>query len=435
MLEFSDAPYQFYPPKPNPVVAWLARQVNRHFALPGPNHRIGSIRLSGGEAVRELSAKGERMLFLPNHPTHSDPQAISEAYRRMRVQSCFMCAYDIFVSSQLRAWVIQRVGGFSVDREANDSRAMKTALEILREGRFPLTIFPEGNVYLRNDRVMPFMEGAAFMALKVQHDLGAETPLWVVPVSLKYTHAGEVDEKLWNRLETLAAEAGVTLDPTLPAATLLAQTGTILMHRKLRDMGLSHGEKGGGGATESAHSEIEEVVTALIASLEEKLALVAAKTEAALKDRVRKIRSAIHQKRLKAYENEQAEPGDRLASEAMLALRLTNYLEPYVAENPTVDRVAELVESIAEDYASRIQAKLGKREAQIHFGAPINLIERLEEYQTGARAAVRRLTAECEGAVQAGLDELNARNGHTGGQLWKAPAVVSGAASSELAAA
>ncbi|MCB1087860.1 MAG: 1-acyl-sn-glycerol-3-phosphate acyltransferase, partial [Verrucomicrobiae bacterium] len=135
---------------------------------------MSRVLLSGEiEAVREIDRRGERILFVPNHSTHSDPQLMTEVQRQLGVPSCFMAAYDVFLRSRLNAWVMQRVGAFSVDREGSDRKSMAEALTVLKAGRFALTIFPEGNVYMMNDRVTPFLEGAAFLAIKAQRELGS----------------------------------------------------------------------------------------------------------------------------------------------------------------------------------------------------------------------------------------------------------------------
>ncbi|MCB1091165.1 MAG: 1-acyl-sn-glycerol-3-phosphate acyltransferase, partial [Verrucomicrobiae bacterium] len=146
MLDFCDSPYQFFPARPSVLVMGLCRFCNARWGLPGPNHRVSRVLLSGEiDAVREIDRRGERILFIPNHSTHSDPQLMTEVQRQLGVPSCFMAAYDVFLRSRLNAWVMQRVGAFSVDREGSDRKSMAEALTVLKAGRFALTIFPEGN--------------------------------------------------------------------------------------------------------------------------------------------------------------------------------------------------------------------------------------------------------------------------------------------------
>ncbi len=83
------------------------------------------------DEVREAKEKGERLMFVMNHPTHSDPQVVTEVHRRLGVGSSFMAAYDVFLRSRLTAWAMQRMGHFSIDREGSDRKAMSTAIQVL----------------------------------------------------------------------------------------------------------------------------------------------------------------------------------------------------------------------------------------------------------------------------------------------------------------
>ena len=47
MLEFSDLPYQFIPPKPNNFIIHLGGIVNRFIGLKSKNHRLKAINLDG----------------------------------------------------------------------------------------------------------------------------------------------------------------------------------------------------------------------------------------------------------------------------------------------------------------------------------------------------------------------------------------------------
>ncbi len=75
MLEFSDASYRFFPAEPSPFLIGLGRFANRHFILPGKNHRIRELRLEGDtELVREARARGERLIFVINHRVTAIPR-------------------------------------------------------------------------------------------------------------------------------------------------------------------------------------------------------------------------------------------------------------------------------------------------------------------------------------------------------------------------
>jgi hypothetical protein len=109
MLEFSDAPYRFFEARPSAPLIRLGRALNRHLFLPGPNHLIRDLSIDGDlEALAETRGKGDRLLFVINHPSHSDPQALTEVQRRLGVDACFMAAYDVFLRGRLTAWSMQK---------------------------------------------------------------------------------------------------------------------------------------------------------------------------------------------------------------------------------------------------------------------------------------------------------------------------------------
>ena len=207
MIDFSDKSYRFFEPRPNRCVEAFLRWVNRKFFLGGASHLIEEVVVINPEVVGEARKHaGKRLLFLPNHPTHSDPPIMIEVFRQLGLPVSFMAAYDIFLQSKLNAWCMQRTGCFSVDREGSDRKSMKEALRILKDGERGLIIFPEGNVYLTNDKVTPFLDGPAFIGMKAQKELGVDHPDFAIPVSLKVTHSSNAAGEVVDLFRKLASE-------------------------------------------------------------------------------------------------------------------------------------------------------------------------------------------------------------------------------------
>lgn len=412
MLDFSDAPYQFFPAKPNPFFMWLCRQVNRAWILPGANHRIREVAYAGEtEALRELSRRGGRILFTPNHSTHTDPQLIAELHRQFGTPSCFMAAYDVFLRSKRQAWMMQRSGAFSVDREGSDRKAMAAAMDVLKAGRHALTIFPEGNVYMMNDRITPFLDGASFLALKAQKDLGEALPIHVVPVSIKLTHLTDVRVAVRDKLDVIAAGVDARVDHDSDALEELIAVGRLLLAKNLRQRGyLSREEEIGGN---HLWEELDGAVERIIGGLEGKINLEP-KPNDTFVDRVRRIRGAIHQIRTDPDQEMEHRVAAGWSDEAILAMRILSYSDPYVSEKPTLDRFAETVEKLSEDLYSKWDQPFGERRATMKIGTPINLAERLEGFGKKARVAVSELTRDIESSVQSGLDELFEANTEEG---------------------
>lgn len=414
MIQFSDAPYRFFDAKPSPLVIGMGRTVNRHLILPGPNHRIKEVVLDGAtDQIRDSINRGERLMFVMNHPTHSDPQVVTEVHRRLGVGSSFMAAYDVFLRSRLTAWAMQRMGHFSIDREASDRKAMSAGIQLLKGGERALNIFPEGNVFLMNDRGSPFLDGAAFIALKAQSVLD-QAAVKIVPMSMKFTHLTRPEEVVTRRMLDLGIRSGYEFPKGSTQDPVSAVTGLgrhmlagYLKHHGF-DTELLHGHA-------TLYESLAEFSHRLMGGLEEALEIAAA-SDAGLLDRIVKIRSRLHQRRTASDL-----PGDPtlkpLADRAILALRIQGYLTPYVTVRPTIDRYDETVERIAEDFYSRAMPRSGPRRAMVRVHEPIDVGQFFHADAGNLREAVSGLTALMKSTVQAGIDALNEKNDAPGGEI------------------
>ena len=413
MLEFSDAPYRFFEARPSAPLIRIGRALNRHVFVPGPNHRIREISVDGDfGSLAEARRNGDRLLFVINHPSHSDAQVLTEIHRRLGVPSCFMAAYDVFLRSRLNAWVMQRLGNFSIDREGSDRKAMAAAIQVLSEGKIALNIFPEGNVYLTNDRATPFLDGAAFIALKAQ--AATDAAVKIVPVSLKFTHLTTPRDTITERMIQLGAACGHSFPPGSPEKPVDAVLG--LGRHILGGYLKKHGLHGKIPADDpSLYGLLENFAANLVAEVENGLEIAAAET-APLVARIAKARAKIHQLRT----DTDAPPHPQitgLADRAILALRIHGYLTPYLTERPTIDRYDETVERIAEDFHSRAMPRTGPRRALAMIHAPLSVGGFLEASNGKMRAAIPALTKAMSDTVQAGIDALNARNDAPGANL------------------
>ena len=160
----------------------------------------------------------------------------------------------------------------------------------------------------------------------------------------------------------------------------------------------------------------------VISGLEDKMELDH-KVERSLTERIRRIRGAIHQIRIRddggnEGDAEKFAHASEWADQAILAFRTLTYATPYVAEHPSLDRFAETTQKMGEDYTGKPAKPLGNRSALVHVGDPVNLAETLEQHDGKLRTAVAAATTQMEEAVQSGVDQLNADNQHPGSELF-----------------
>lgn len=411
MIDFSDKPYRYFPPRRNAFAAWLLGLYNRYVELP-KKARIAAVQVSGATRALTDRPRGDRLLLVPNHPTHADAAIYTEALRRIGVSTHIMAAYDVFLRNRRHARTMQWMGCFSVDREGSDPQAMKQALRTLAEGKHALTVFPEGNVYLQNDLVTPFHEGAAFLGLrsaKTLRERGAR--VLAVPVSIKVTHLHDVRAELGARLHDLGERLGADLPADAPPLETVRIVGKAALLKNMRQRGLELPE------AQTLPALIEQAADVIIDRLERKMDLKRRATDSRV-ERIRRARRAIHEIRLDEARSHDHAVAGHWADEAMLAMRVASYGGDYVESKPTIDRFAETIEKLGEDILGRAMAPIGPRHAFVRFAAPFDLSEYLDAAKPKLRSAARRLTEDCEHAVQEGLDRLNDENPHAGGRLW-----------------
>lgn len=414
MLDFADLPYQFFPPKRNALVAWVMAQTNRWHRLPS-TLKIDKVEVSGLDELHSgLNRRGrrrDRLLFLPNHPTHADAAVFLEAVRQAGISTQMMAAYDVFLRSKLDAWVMQKMGAFSVDREGSDQRAMKQAAAVLAKGKHALTIFPEGNVYLRNDKVTPFNDGAAFIAIRAAKELAKhDVRVLAVPVSIKVTHVTDCRAEQTALLHELLGLLDLPKEDISEPRETIVRVGTAALRRNIQQRGLDAPD----------NLELADLIVhaagAVMDTLEKKLG-IESKPNATVIDRVRAARRVIHEVRTSEERAADHAVARTWADEAMLAFRIASYRPDYVAERSTLDRVGETIEKLTEDLKHEMLEPTANRCALVRFNPPIVLGDYIGKDRRG-RQAVRDLTADCEASVQAGLDALNETNPHPGGKLW-----------------
>lgn len=285
---------------------------------------------------------------------------------------------------------------------------MKCAAEVLEAGEYPLVIFPEGNVYFCNDRVTPFAEGAAYIALRAQLKLGTAAPVYAVPVSLKYTFVNDVREKVLTNLDSIAKKVGTSLSREKPIIEEITRISITTLSQFLLEHGHTPPE-----SELIVDKQINFAAEQIITRLEQKIELLPDHKKPLI-SRIRKIRSKIHAIRIDPKREEDHQMAGQLADEAMLTLRVLGYSGGYATENPTLDRIAETIARLREDIFSEHVLPVGSREVFARISKPINLRNRIDLSEKISRSTIADLTSEFENCVQEGINQSNKENNRPG---------------------
>jgi Acyltransferase len=392
--------YEFIPPRHSRFWFWAGGYYN-HYVM-SREQRIAEIDAAGMDRLGALLERGDSVLITPNHADHADAYVLYELSRRLKKPFAYMAAYQIFTG--MARWVLPRVGVFSVDREGADLSAFKAAVSLLAEGKHPLVIFPEGEIYRVAERLTPLREGAFAIAAAAARKLeGKGRKLWIVPAGLCYRFLEGHDplpalRSLMDRLETRFTWR-VQADQPL-AERILHYANGILSLKEVEYLG---------APTHGSHKERSaNLIERILAAIEERR--IKGRKPATVPERVKDLRrDCLETLEKEAAGNSPAASAARRDLEDLfLVIQIFSYPGDYVRLSPTVERVAETLMKCEEDFLGVDQAPpRAPRRALVRFGEPIDLGERLGgSGQPRSRQLVPALTAEIETRIQSILDAM-----------------------------
>jgi 1-acyl-sn-glycerol-3-phosphate acyltransferase len=112
-------------------------------------------------------------------------------------------------------WLYRRIGGIPIYRGRPDRLALKTAKDLLVNGRMPLAIAPEGFANGHSEIVSPLDFGVAQMGFWGMEELlkgGRTEDVLIVPIGIQYYYVGEPWSELECLLSKLELDCGLKVD-------------------------------------------------------------------------------------------------------------------------------------------------------------------------------------------------------------------------------
>ncbi len=419
-------PDQHWPPKLNRFWFHLAKY-SRANAL--KKQRFVQIEVQGLDYLKAALQNRCGVLLAPNHSFHWDSYCLLEAANKLSTPFYFMTAWQVFAqSSWLDRMSMQRCGCFSVDREGTDLQSLKTAVDILHNRPEPLVIFPEGDVYHTNDRITPFRDGAAAMALMAARK--ADRPVVILPVAIKRWYLEDPTPSMLDTITSL--ETRLYWRPRIREHLLdriFRVADGLLALKELEYLQVT--DRG------DLPDRIRRLADHVLCRCEQRYQVQ--QPARLLPERVKEVRRRIIQQqqacspsngdgmstsadRLPHSANtptnapsshEKAEP--RATPEQMeqwssdmhdmfFVTQLYSYPGDYLRQRPTWERVAETLDKLEEDALGATYPSVrGPRRALVRIDKPIELPREKDRAITPAT-----LTDLMESRVQAMLDEMNA---------------------------
>jgi 1-acyl-sn-glycerol-3-phosphate acyltransferase len=305
---------------------------------------VTTVEIVGIESLRSALRERASVLLAPNHCRPCDPTVVAVLGAQAGTPLYTMASWHVFMGRRSEAWLLRRLGAFSVYREGLDRTAIKTAIELLVEARRPLVIFPEGIITRSNDRLGALYEGPAFIAYsaakqRARNEPGARTLL--IPVALRYHFLGRLEESAGPVLDRIETRLTWTPRPDLPLIERLRRAGNAIL-------GLQELELVGEFRYETIADRLARLVDDILGPLEAEWKVE--KRERDVPARVRALRTAILPELVEGglSDAERDRRWDQL-TRLNLAQRLSLYPPGYLEGHPSTERVLETVERLEED--------------------------------------------------------------------------------------
>ncbi len=394
-----DADYVFSPPKYSRFWAPLICRLSDACYLRG-RHKIAEVTVAAGEAaVLAAAAAGDSVLIAPNHSDHADPHVLLNWAGKRQVPLHFMATKEIFRAHHgINGKILQRAGVFSIDRDGTDLSSIKEALRIVGEGKHPLVMFPEGEIYHLNEFLTPLNDGVATIMLRTAKKLQKEKPgkrAVIFPTALRYRYIDDVSHTFPDVLDRLERYIRWKAQSHLSPAERIEKFGEALLALKERE----YLNTSLGGDLSSRLDQFREI---LISAVEQRrLGSISAEPHP---ERIRRLRGRIRsvllgEQPLSEAEMHQCyEDFDRLH----LAAQLFSYPPDYLHSADSTDRMAETLLKFEEDIFGETVIR-GRRTAEIVFCDPVNVGDFLERYGADPKTAVHGLTLRVEQTIQSAL--------------------------------
>lgn len=392
---------EFRPAKPSPWFIKAAQAfVRTELSLKYKLH----ISDSDLDSLRKLPP-GAGVILIPNHADETDPRVCLELSRRSGKRFISMCNREAFDEIYgLAGWALQKLGHFSVERGAHDTRAKQFAIETVQKGAEVLVIFPEGEIFYLNEVVQAFHSGAVeicMQAIVEQRKRDPDFKAFLVPMGIKYHYTVPIENLLLTRIEKMEARLSIKeYAPTLSGR--LHRIQKTLLEREQNAYNLNIETRG----EDDLYQEIVETENAIISQVEDKHKDMTV-TQPRLIDQSWQL-SAELKENLAAQTDlatkfDLAKDIDTLQEVA----QLSSWRPQYYGDDASHDRLAEgLMKLERELYRIKRPEPLTTRDVFIKLAEPIDLSEVVSDYEQDSHSLRHKLTTQLHERIQGLVDHL-----------------------------
>ncbi len=353
---------------------------------------------------------GIHLIIVCNHADEMDIRVFMECARRAGKRFQFMVNAEAF--EEMRGFAgfwMTRVGCFSVERGAADTKAREHAIETIKRAKEALVMFPEGEIYYLNDQVQPFKTGAVRLGFEALQEIQRTDPVasvYILPAAIKYSYQKPIAEALKQRLQQL--ENKIQLNPgTQEIQARLTLLMKHVMERYRMKSPLS-------GPWVSRWNRMTEDISAwrssILTRFEKKYAQIWDRPAQQLMDRAYRLIAGIRERMSKETGADASRQRElhRDLSDLKRTVWFASWAPQYHENKPSAERLAESVIKLEREIMGTPRPKpLGKRSVRIQIGELVNLGAFAREYEMDEKSACRKITDKLQKTIQGMIENAS----------------------------
>lgn len=341
--------------------------------------------------------KDAGLVLVSNHADEMDPRVCLELSRLCGKRFMIMCNREAFNEGfGLAGKALQSLGYFSVNRGAHDNAAKDYAVDLVKNGKDVLVMFPEGEIFYLNEVIQRFHAGAIAIAMQAVVAMRQSNPNWsayLIPMAIKYHYPESIEDILSRRMTRMETRLSLPkLDA--PLAQRLHRIQQTLLHKEQKTFGvkLKHDES-------DLEKEIEDTEAAILQLVEEKhqKKLLSQKN---LIDQSWQLGAEIRDLGLSAQIKKDLEDLKEVE-------HLVSWRPSYYESASCQDRIAEaLLKQERELYKIKRPSQLANRNVYVKIAEPTNLGDYAEHFQNDSHGMLSQVTSGLHDQIQGMIDEI-----------------------------
>jgi len=397
--------YNFKEPQFSTFWSPILGRINDYFYLKN-KYKVANIKISGAtQELKKFYRRNCPIMVTPNHSDHSDPHVLMHLSRQYNIPLNYVAAKEIFELgfSNLRAKILQKSGVFSIDREGNDISAIKQAIKTIEQAKYPLVMFPEGEIYHMNKKLTPLNVGPATIMLKVaqkaeKKQLNKQTI--IAPIAISYTYNQDLTPILQKSMQQLEQHFNIKTDNTLALVKRLHNLANLIITQKEQQLYKKT------FPTLPLEKRLQNMQNEILHKYEIKYYQKIQDGEFPF--RIRRLRGHIRDQYKQTTNQSQKQNLLKELDATYLALQLYSYIPSYIMENPCQDRIAETIIKLEEDIFDISQIH-GTRDVEVTCCKPIIIEKYLLIKNKTHKEIAQQITTDIAKIIQKTINKKSAK--------------------------